>query len=129
MFGLEGWYVLLVKCDCDLDVIEFGLYDCVNIVVDVVVVGWFDVLFYVVIYGDLFFDNVLMFGDCVIGLIDFYFVCIDICVYDLVVMYSVWVFDVCGEWYDVVVGMVLVEGYVLCYLLFDVECLVLLVLV
>jgi homoserine kinase type II len=63
------------------------------------------------IHADLFPDNVLMRGDAVTGLIDFYFACTDIRAYDLAVMHTAWSFDATGSKADWAVGRALIEGY------------------
>lgn len=62
-------------------------------------------------HTDLFPDNVLMLGDTVTGLIDFYFACNDIRLYDLAVMHTAWSFDTTGRQHDAAVGAALIEGY------------------
>ena len=63
------------------------------------------------IHADLFPDNVLMLGEGVTGLIDFYFACTDIRAYDLAVMHSAWAFDGTGAPLDAAIGRALLEGY------------------
>ncbi len=110
--GPDGWRTLLAKCGRDLDAIEPGLFDTVSAAADAVVAAWPAGLPRSVIHADLFPDNVLMLGDRVTGLIDFYFACTDIRAYDLAIMHSAWAFDAQGENYDAAVGKALVAGYV-----------------
>ena len=64
-----------------------------------------------VIHSDLFPDNVLMLGDKVGGLIDFYFACNDAMAYDLAVTHASWSFDSTGRTYNTEVGAALIAGY------------------
>ncbi len=64
-----------------------------------------------VIHSDLFPDNVLMLGERVSGLIDFYFSCTDLMAYDLAVTHAAWSFDKTGRIYRADVGRDLVDGY------------------
>ena len=64
-----------------------------------------------VIHADLFPDNVLMLGDEVSGLIDFYFACTDIRAYDLAITHSAWCFAADGTHFDRPLGDALIAGY------------------
>lgn len=64
-----------------------------------------------VIHADLFPDNVLMLGNQVSGLIDFYFACTDITAYDVAVTHAAWCFDPSGERFDPATSAALLEGY------------------
>lgn len=64
-----------------------------------------------VIHSDLFPDNVLMLGNKVSGMIDFYFACDGMMAYDLAVTHAAWSFDRRGERFDPAIGSALVEGY------------------
>ena len=61
-------------------------------------------------HTDLFPDNVLMLGDSVTGLIDFYFACTGPMVLDLAVTHAAWCFDRDNR-YLPALGAALVEGY------------------
>lgn len=64
-----------------------------------------------IIHADLFPDNVLMLGDKVSGLIDFYFACEDVMAYDLAVTHAAWCFEDEGRLYRPELGRDLVQGY------------------
>ncbi|QFT77024.1 homoserine kinase [Erythrobacter sp. THAF29] len=62
------------------------------------------------IHADLFPDNVLMLGDEVTGLIDFYFACTGAMALDLATTHAAWCFDERNE-YRADLGTAMVEGY------------------
>lgn len=64
-----------------------------------------------IIHADLFPDNVLMLGNRVSGMIDFYFACSGAMAYDLAVTHAAWSFDARGASYRPEVGKALIEGY------------------
>jgi homoserine kinase type II len=62
------------------------------------------------IHADLFPDNVLMLGDRVTGLIDFYFACTGAMALDLAVTHGAWCFDADNA-FQPDLGRALIEGY------------------
>jgi len=64
-----------------------------------------------VIHADLFPDNVLMLGNQVSGLIDFYFACTDITAYDIAVTHAAWCFSQDGTLFDPEISRSLLSGY------------------
>ncbi len=109
--GPEGWFSLADKCGNDLDRIAPGLKARVAEECAFLRAHWPAHLPRAVVHGDLFPDNVLMRGDEVTGLIDFYFACTDVRAWDLAVVHSAWSFDATGRMYDGAVGDALIAGY------------------
>ena len=64
-----------------------------------------------IIHSDLFPDNVLMLGDKVTGLIDFYFACNGAMAYDLAVAHAAWCFSSRGDRFDPALSTALLAGY------------------
>ncbi|WP_375395821.1 homoserine kinase [uncultured Sphingomonas sp.] len=109
--GVADWPAMLARCGRDMDLIAPGLFDQVERALARVVGAWPSDLPIAAIHSDLFPDNVLMLGDTVTGVIDFYFACTDIRAYDLAVMHTSWCFDGTGRNYDPAIGRALVDGY------------------
>lgn len=63
-----------------------------------------------VIHADLFPDNVLMLGDTVTGLIDFYFACNDAFAYDLAICVNAWCFEPDAS-FNITKGRAMIENY------------------
>lgn len=63
------------------------------------------------IHADLFPDNVLVLGDTVSALIDFYFACTDFIAYDLAVTHTAWCFSSDGADFRPEISTALINGY------------------
>lgn len=110
--SLPGWRDLADQCTEEgLDDIAPGLADEIYHELEYLTKYWPDHLPRSVIHADLFPDNVLMLGDNVTGLIDFYFACSDIRAYDLAITHSAWCFDYHGAGYDEGISTGLLTGY------------------
>ena len=109
--GVASWRPLLERCGSALDGIAPGLFAQIDTALATVEAQWPHDLPRAAIHADLFPDNVLMLGDRVTGLIDFYFACTEIRAYDLAVMHGSWAFDAAGMPLDPAVGTALIEGY------------------
>jgi homoserine kinase type II len=91
--------------------IDPGLPDLVASELDHLSANWPRDLPRSVIHADLFPDNVLLLGDKVCGLIDFYFACTDITAYDLAATHSAWCFATDGT-FKPAIAEALVAGYI-----------------
>ncbi len=110
--GLDGWKQLARACGAEgLAAIHPELGDLVERELAGLERRWPSHLPRSVIHADLFPDNVLMLGDRVTGLIDFYFACNDITAYDIAVTHAAWCFSADGRQFDAALSAALLEGY------------------
>jgi homoserine kinase type II len=110
--ALQQWHDLLAGCGRDgLRAIDPELPALVERELLHLTANWPQELPRSVIHADLFPDNVLLLGDAVTGLIDFYFACHDITAYDLAVTHSAWCFARDGS-FQPAIAEALVAGYV-----------------
>ncbi len=110
--GVDAWTPLAAKCsEADLEAISPGLTATITAECAVLAAQWPRDLPMSVIHADLFPDNVLMLGDDVTGLIDFYFSCSDIRGYDLAITHSAWAFSADGKHFRHDVSSALLAGY------------------
>lgn len=109
--GPQGWFDLAERCGKALDDIQPGLRARVSAETDFIRAHWPHDLPKSVIHADLFPDNVLMVGDSVGALIDFYFACTDVRAWDLAVTHAAWCFDSDGTHFDEAVSAALIGGY------------------
>jgi homoserine kinase type II len=109
--GLAGWHALAARCGPDLDHIAPGLGQRVTDELAWLDGNWPATLPRSVIHADLFPDNVLMRGDRVTGMIDFYFACSDIRAWDVAVTHSAWSFENDGTGFQSDRGAALIAGY------------------
>lgn len=109
--NLDGWHDLAGKCGAHLDDIAPGLGKRIADELAFLDANWPAGLEVATIHADLFPDNVLMDGDEVTGLIDFYFSCTDIRAYDLAVTHSAWCFSADGATFHRARAEALTRGY------------------
>lgn len=109
--GLASWHDLAAKCAGQWHQIDPALEDIVTRELDYLTAHWPRDLPQSVIHADLFPDNVLMLGNEVSGLIDFYFSCRDARAYDLAVTHSAWCFSNDGTRFDAALSDALLAGY------------------
>ena len=95
----------------NLDAVRPGLQSIVDEELAWLDAHWPDDLPAHVIHADLFPDNVLMLGNRVTGLIDFYFAASDFRAYDLVITHASWAFSADGKHCDPARARALMRGY------------------
>src|SRR3546814_14734143 len=84
---------LVAQATGDLDAVRSGLQEVVDEELAWLDARWPTDLPAHVIHADLFPDNVLVLGDRVTGLIDFYFAATDVRAYDLAITHAAWCFS------------------------------------
>ena len=110
--GVAEWQRLAAACGPDgLRSIDPLLADLVARELALLAVRWPTDLPRSVIHADLFPDNVLMLGDRVTGLIDFYFACNDLTAYDVAVTHAAWCFGDAGRTFRPDLSAALLSGY------------------
>lgn len=106
------WRALFARCgDAALARIDAGLARLVASHLPQVSAHWPEHLPRSIVHADLFPDNVLMLGNTVSGLIDFYFACEDITAYDLAVTHAAWCFADGGRTFRPTIAAALLAGY------------------
>ncbi|MXO58075.1 homoserine kinase [Altererythrobacter salegens] len=110
--GLAKWDQLIHQCGEEaLAEIDPSLADTVFSELSWLAGNWPGGLPHGVVHCDLFPDNVLMLGDKVTGLIDFYFAATDFFAYDLAVTHAAWCFADHGRTFRPRISSALLEGY------------------
>jgi len=108
--GHAAWRHFVAQCDGRWGEIDSRLEGVPN-AVERVIAQWPENLPRSIIHADLFPDNVLLVGNEVSGLIDFYFACSGAMAYDLAVTHAAWSFSSDGSHFDPAIGNALIEGY------------------
>ena len=109
---LGSWKQLLAACSEEgLASIDEGFGARMHTELAYLEANWPDALPRSVIHADLFPDNVLMLGDEVSGLIDFYFACNDLAAFDVAITHAAWCFSDDGVRFDPALSDALLAGY------------------
>jgi homoserine kinase type II len=109
--SLSGWRELTTRIGADADQIAPGLTATISDSLGEIEKLWPIDLESGAIHADLFPDNVLFTGDTITGLIDFYFACSDIYMYDLAVCLNAWTFSTDGRTFHQNRADALMKGY------------------
>ena len=109
-FSLSGWKKLAIACDERADECAPGLSKIIHDEIEFLSKNWPTKLPNGIIHGDLFPDNVFFLDDRLSGLIDYYFACTDMLVYDVSICLNAWCFDLDGS-FDAVKAIGIIEEY------------------
>lgn len=110
--GLPEWQRLAHACgEAGLARIDPWLAQCVAEELPRLARAWPTGLPCGVIHADLFPDNVLVLGDAITGMIDFYFACNDVIAYDLAITHLAWCWDVVDGTFRADLSQAMIDGY------------------
>ena len=108
--SVAGWRQLYATCGRRADDVQGGLTTLLAAELGWLEGAWPQGLPQGVIHADLFPDNVFFLGDKLSGLIDFYFACTDMLVYDVAICLNAWCFEP-DHSYNVTKGRALLSSY------------------
>ena len=91
--NLQGWQRIFDKLGSEMDSIHPGMAAAVEAELRFLEEHWPDTLPRGVVHADLFPDNVFFEGTQLTGVIDFYFACEDLFLYDLAIVMNAWCFE------------------------------------
>jgi len=96
--SLEGCNKIFKACKNsipkrEINILSEGLYDLIGDSLSDCLKKWPTHLPNGIIHGDLFPDNVFFLNNRVSGVIDFYFSCVDIKIYEIAIVINAWCFD------------------------------------
>jgi len=91
--SIEGWKTLAEECDARADECQKGLRNIITNEMDELSKHWPTDLPTGIIHADLFPDNVFFLNGKLSGLIDYYFACSDMLVYDIAICLNAWCFE------------------------------------
>ena len=106
----SGWPPLARAALPRADEVEPGLADLIASELEALAGAWPDGLPRGVIHADLFPDNVFFLHERLSGVIDFYFACNDVLVYELAIAMNAWCFGTANR-YDPALADALLAGY------------------
>lgn len=107
---MKDWRPLWEKSMANADAVEQGLQEQTENDLAYLEANWPSDLPRGIIHADLFPDNVFFIGQNLSGIIDFYFACSDMLVYDLAICLNAWCFERDFS-YNLTKGTALLRGY------------------
>lgn len=108
--SLDGWAELVRRCGRRADEVQAGLADELAAEIAALRAAWPAGLPTGVIHADLFPDNVFFVDDRLSGVIDFYFACNDILIYDLAICLNAWCFEPDGA-FNITKARLMLQAY------------------